>query len=186
MTSLILGLLAIGAIVWIYFVLYNGLIARKNQVDNAFASIDVLLTKRCELIPKLVTTVKEYMQFEQRTLAEVTRYRSRAMSATGDDRIEVENQLSRAIGNIMIAVEAYPDLKANEQFQQLLRTFNEVEEQLSAARRFYNSSVNEYNNAIEMVPSNLIASQLNYRPRRFFEATERQRQDVDVQGLFRS
>jgi LemA protein len=179
--TLLLILAVIGATIAI---LYNGLIAKKNQVDNAFASIDVLLKKRCDLIPNLVATVKNYMKFEQQTLAEVTRLRSRVMQASGDTRVDLENQISRAIGNIMVAVEAYPELKANQNFMQLQGTLLEIEEQISAARRFYNTSVTDYNNAIEMFPTNLIASQMNYRLKKVFEATEQERRNVDVGGLF--
>jgi len=164
--------------------MYNGLVAKKNQVENAFASVDVMLKKRSDLIPNLVATVKQYMQFEQQTLVEVTRLRSRAASATGDARIDLENQISRAIGNIMVAVEAYPELKANQNFTQLQESLNEVEEQISAARRFYNSAVNDYNNAVEMFPTNIMAQSMNYRMKKMFEATEQERRNVDVGNLF--
>lgn len=172
--------------IFLYIVLRNGLVDKKNQVENAFSSIDVLLKKRYDLIPNLVATVKEYMQFEQKTLVEVTRLRSRAMQSSGDTRVDLENQISRAIGNIMVAVEAYPELKANQNFQQLQGSLNEIEEQISAARRFYNSAVTDYNNAVEMFPTNIIASSMNYRLRRLFEATEQERVNVDVRGLFNS
>ncbi len=164
--------------------MYNGLVAKKNQVENAFASVDVMLKKRSDLIPNLVATVKQYMQFEQQTLVEVTRLRSRAASATGDARIDLENQISRAIGNIMVAVEAYPELKANQNFVHLQESLNEVEEQISAARRFYNSAVNDYNNAVEMFPTNIMAQSMNYRMKKMFEATEQERRNVDVGNLF--
>jgi LemA protein len=164
--------------------MYNGLVANKNQVENAFASVDVMLKKRSDLIPNLVATVKQYMQFEQQTLVEVTRLRSRAASATGDARIDLENQISRAIGNIMVAVEAYPELKANQNFVHLQESLNEVEEQISAARRFYNSAVNDYNNAVEMFPTNIMAQSMNYRLKKMFEATEQERRNVDVGNLF--
>jgi LemA protein len=164
--------------------MYNGLVAKKNQVENAFASVDVMLKKRSDLIPNLVATVKQYMQFEQQTLVEVTRLRSRAASASGDARIDLENQISRAIGNIMVAVEAYPELKANQNFVHLQESLNEIEEQISAARRFYNSAVNDYNNAVEMFPTNLMAQSMNYRLKKMFEATEQERRNVDVGNLF--
>ena len=165
---------------------YNSLVGKKNQVDNAFASIDVLLKKRCDLIPNLVAVVRNYADFEQKTLTDIARLRSRAMSSRNNssDRVEVENQISRAIGNILVAIEAYPELRANDNFTSLQATLNETEEQLSAARRFYNSSVTDYNNAIEMFPTNLIASQLNYQLKQVFETTHQERQNVDVGSLF--
>lgn len=181
------GLVVLGfvvVLVFLYFALYNSLVGKKNQVENAYASIDVLLKKRCDLIPNLVAAVKNYMQFEQKTLVEVTRLRSQIAQSSGDTRIELENQMSRALGNIMVAVEAYPELKASQNFIQLQEALNEVEEQISAARRFYNTSVTDYNNAIEMFPTNLIASQMRYRLRKMFEATEQERRNVDVGNLF--
>lgn len=170
----------------VYFSLRNSLVAKKNQVENAFATIDVLLKKRCDLIPNLISSVQQYMQFEQKTLMDIARLRSQAVSGqlTGNERVQLENQISRALGNIMVAVEAYPDLKASANFQQLQGSLNEVEEQISAARRFYNAAVTDYNNAVEMVPTNAIASSMNYRVKQLFEATEQERRNVDVRNLF--
>ena len=182
---LILGLaIATGITAW---VIYNGLISKKNDVERAFSTIDVLLKKRSDLIPNLVASVQNYKQFEQNTLVEVTRLRSRVMArgVGRNERVDLENQISRSLGNILALAETYPELKASEQFKELQIAIYEVEEQISAARRFYNSAVNEYNNGIEMFPSNLIASSMNYQRRRFFEASEQERQNVDVNALFR-
>lgn len=183
MTVIIAGVIAIGITIW---VLYNGLIAKKNDVERSFSSIDVLLKKRIDLIPNLVASVQNYMKFEQQTLVEVTRLRSQVMTGgtTRGERFELENQISRSLGNILALAESYPELKSNTQFVQLQTSIFEIEEQISAARRFFNSAVTEYNNEIEMFPSNLIASAMNYQPRRLFEATEQERQNVDVNALF--
>ncbi|MEH1959765.1 MAG: LemA family protein [Nostoc sp.] len=111
------------------------------------------------MIPRLVTLAQMYMQFEQKILTEISRLRSRATSKNLSDnsRIAVEDQISRTLNKIIIAVEAYPELKTNQHFIQLQYSLNEVEEQISAARRFYNSAVTEYNNAVEMFPTNIIA-----------------------------
>ncbi len=166
--------------------IYNQLVYKKNQVKQAFSSVDVLLKKRWDLIPNLVAVVKQHMQFEQKTLAEITRLRSRAMSGdiSEEQRLTVENQISRTMGNIMALIENYPELKSNQHVTQLLASLNEIEEQISAARRFYNTAVTEFNNAIEMFPSNLIAAQMNYQPKRVFVATESERNNVDVGNLF--
>jgi LemA protein len=182
-------LITIGILVSIpgsFIFFYNNLIGRKNQVDQAFSSIDVLLKKRWDLIPNLVAVVKNYADFEQKTLTDIARLRSQAMSSRdpGGERVEVENQISRAIGNILVAIESYPELKANNNFISLQATLNETEEQLSAARRFYNASVTDYNNAIEMFPTNLIASQLRYQLKQLFEIVPQERQNVDVGNLF--
>ncbi len=169
----------------VYITLYNGLVAKKNEVENAFSTIDVILKKRCDLIPNLVAVADKYMQFEQETLTRISGLRSRALSGLEDEeRVQIENQLTREIGNILVQIEAYPNLKANQNITQLMSSLNEVEEQISAARRFYNSTVTDFNNAIEMFPTNILASQMNYRRKRVFEADERDRQNVDVRGLF--
>jgi len=172
------------ALMGVFF--YNSLIGKKNQVDNAFGSVDVLLKKRTDLIPNLVATVQNYMQYEKSTLIELTRLRSRAMSGqvSPDERVELENQISRSLGGLLVAVENYPELKANQNFMQLQGALNEVEEQISAARRFYNSAVTDYNNAVEMFPTNLIASQMNLRLKKVFEITEQERQNVNIRNLF--
>lgn len=176
----------VATIILIIILLYNSLIDKKNQVEKAFSSIDVLLKKRCDLIPNLVAVVKNYAQFEQQTLIEITNLRSRLVSgrATGGTRVDLENQISRLIENILVSVEAYPDLQANLNFIQLQESLNEIEEQISAARRFYNTAVTEYNNAVEMFPSNLIAVAMNYRQRRLFVTSQQDRQNVDVRSLF--
>lgn len=166
--------------------IYNQLVYKKNQVKQSFSTVDVLLKKRWDLIPNLVAVVKQHMQFEQKTLAEITRLRSRAMSGdiSEEQRLTVENQISRTMGNIMALIENYPELKSDRHVTQLLASLNEIEEQISAARRFYNTAVTEYNNAIEMFPSNIIAAQMNYQPKQVFVATESERANVNVGNLF--
>jgi len=166
--------------------LYNGLIGRKNQVENAFGSVDVLLKKRYDLIPNLVSAVKAYMTHEQGTLTEITELRAKAVSGTlsDDQKVALDNKVSKALGGIMVAVENYPDLKANQNFIQLQGSLNEVEEQISAARRNYNASVKDYNNSVEMFPSNIIANMMNYKMKEYFEISETQRKNVNVGDLF--
>ncbi len=168
--------------------IYNQLVYKKNQVKQSFSTVDVLLKKRWDLIPNLVAVVKQHMQFEQKTLAEITRLRSRAMSGdlSEEQRLTVENQISRTMGNIMALIENYPELKSDRHVTQLLASLNEIEEQISAARRFYNTAVTQYNNAIEMFPSNLIAAQMNYQPKQVFVATESERNNVNVADLWDS
>ncbi|BAY09017.1 LemA family protein [Calothrix sp. NIES-2098] len=157
----------------IFISLYNKLIYKKNQVDNAFATIDVLLQKRCDLIPSLVAVAQIYVQFEQRVLTEISRLRTIANSQklSGNSRVIVEEQITQVLNKILIAVEAYPELKANQHFLQLQYSLNEVEEQISAARRFYNTAVTEYNTAVEMFPTNLIAWGMKYKLKVHFQAT---------------
>ena len=169
------------------FLMYNSLIGKKNQVENAFASIDTLLKKRYDLIPNLVSTVKQYMQHEAGVLTEVTELRSKALSSglSSDEAVELDNKIGKALGGIMVAVENYPELKASDNFQQLQRSLNEVEEQISAARRAFNAAVTDFNNAVEMFPTNIMAGLMHYRRRQLFEIPEQERRNVDVGDLFK-
>jgi LemA protein len=169
------------AIVFFFFViipiiLYNTMVGKRNQVDNIFGSIDALLKKRYDLIPK----------YEQQVLKDVTEMRTKAMSGSlsPDDKVELDSKMSKAIGGIMVAVENYPDLKANQNFLQLQSAMNEIEEQVSAARRAYNASVTDYNNACQMFPTNIIAGMMGCKTKKVFEITEAERQNVNVKELF--
>lgn len=181
------ALIAIGIILFVLVIIYNNLIARKNQINDAFSSIDVMLTKRYDLIPNLVDAVRQYMKHEKSVLNELTELRAQATSRqlSDDEKVKINNKISRALGGIMVAVENYPDLKASENFLQLQRALNEIEEQLSASRRAFNAAVTAYNNALEMFPSNIIASSLNYSRKEWFEAVEEKKQDVQVGKLFK-
>lgn len=182
--AIIIGVVVILVVVFIY----NSLIAKKNQVTNVFGTIDALLKKRYDLLPKLISTVKAYMEHEKSLLTEITEMRAKAVSGrlSDDEQVDLDNKLSRMLGGIMVAVENYPDLKANQNFLQLQRTMNEVEEQISAARRAYNAVVTAYNNAVEMFPTNVAASMMRYKLKKVFEISEEQREDVDAEKLFKS
>ena len=166
--------------------MFNSLIGKKNQVKNVFGTIDALLKKRYDLLPKLITTVKEYMKHERELLEKITELRAKAVSGnlSDDQQVDLDNQFSKLLGGIMVAVENYPDLKASQNFLHLQRTMNEVEEQISAARRAYNASVTDFNNAVEMFPTNITASMMNYKRKRFFEIPKEQRQNVDAAKAF--
>ena len=168
--------------------LYNSLVGKKNQVKNVFGSIDALLKKRYDLLPNLISTVKTYMQHERGLLTEITELRAKAVSGriSDDQKVDLDNKLSRMLGGIMVAVENYPDLKANQNFLQLQGSMNEVEEQISAARRAYNAAVTDYNNAVEMFPTNMVASVINYKLRKLFEISEKERENIDAGKLFKS
>ncbi len=166
--------------------IYNSLIGKKNQVLNVFGTIDALLKKRYDLIPNLIATVKGYMQHERTLLAEVTEMRAKAISdrTSDDEKVELDNKVTKILSRIMLAVENYPDLKASENFMHLQRTLTELEEQISAARRAYNAAVTDYNNAVEMFPTNIVASMMNYKRRKFFEISEKEREVVDAGESF--
>ena len=182
--AIIIGVVVILVVVFIY----NSLIAKKNQVTNVFGTIDALLKKRYDLLPKLISTVKAYMEHEKSLLTEITEMRAKAVSGrlSDDEQVDLDNKLSKMLGGIMVAVENYPDLKANQNFLQLQRAMNEIEEQISAARRAYNAAVTAYNNAVEMFPTNVAASMMRYKLKKVFEISEEQREDVDAEKLFKS
>ena len=182
--AIIIGVVVILVAVFIY----NSLIVKKNQVTNVFGTIDALLKKRYDLLPKLISTVKAYMQHEKSLLTEITEMRAKAVSGrlSDDEQVDLDNKLSKMLGGIMVAVENYPDLKANQNFLQLQRAMNEIEEQISAARRAYNAAVTTYNNAVEMFPTNVAASMMRYKLKKVFEISEEQREDVDAEKLFKS
>lgn len=179
-------LIILGVIALIAILMYNSLIGKKNQVENIFAGVDAVLKKRFDLIPNLVASVSQYMEHEKSTLEKVTEYRAQAMKPgiSNDQKIALDAKLTSALGAINIAMEAYPDLKANENVMHLQRSLNELEEQISAARRAYNQAVTDLNNAIEMFPTNIIARWMNLNRRAVFEITVTERQNVDVNALF--
>jgi LemA protein len=185
LSVLIVTLLLAGIVFMVGVRIYNGLVHLKNQVSQSFATVDVLLKKRWDLIPNLVAVVKSHMQFEQKTLAEITRLRSQVMAGgiSNDQRLTLENQISRTMGNVVALIENYPELKSDRHVTQLLESLNETEEQISAARRFYNSAVTEYNNALEMFPSNLVASYLRYQAKELFVTPAEERNNVNVGEL---
>jgi LemA protein len=176
--------IAIGVVVFILLVMVvmnNSLVSRKNQVDNAFASIDVYLKKRSDLIPQLVNAVKGYMKHEKEVLAEITQLRAAAQDVElgSNERVGIENGITAALGKVAIAVEDYPDLKAGENFLMLQRSMNEVEEQLSASRRAFNASVTDYNNGVESIPSNIIAGMKGFKTKNVFTIPSDQRPSME-------
>jgi LemA protein len=176
----------VGLLLIVFVVMYNGLVGRKNLVEQAFATIDVQLKKRADLIPNLVSTVQAYMKHESGTLTKITELRARAQAAgpQSGERMSLENQIGGLLKGLMVQVEDYPELKASENFSQLQRSLNEVEAQLAAARRTYNASVTEFNNAVEMFPTNLVAGVMSYRRRELFEIDEADRKSPDVGKMF--
>lgn len=181
-------LIVAGLILLSIVFMYNTLISKKNQVENIFAGLDAILKKRYDLLPNLVASVKEYMVHERITLEKITELRTKALGGNLDNatKIALEKQLSSMLGNLMVAVENYPTLKANENFLHLQGTLNELEEQISAARRAYNQSVTDYNNAIEMFPTNFMANLMKLERKEVFSVPSRERANVDVKNLFKN
>lgn len=170
-TYIILGVLA-AFVLWIIFS-YNRLIALTNRSEEAWSDIDVQLKRRYDLIPNLVETVKGYVTHEKETLAKVTEMRTRAMNADSvAEHAEAENMLSGALKSLFAVAESYPDLKANSNFVELQRELSDTENKIQAARRFYNSVVQDLQNALEQFPSNIIGSMFGFKTREFFALGE--------------
>lgn len=180
---IIIGILAVLIIAFIS--IYNSLIRLKNRVDEAWSDIDVQLKRRYDLIPNLVNTVKGYASHEQETLAKVINARNEAMSAQGSGDAEAiskaENNLAGSLKSIFALAESYPDLKANTNFLELQRELADTENKIQAARRFYNANVRDFNTKIEVFPTNLIAANLKFVKRNFFEIeNEEEKKNVEV------
>jgi LemA protein len=150
--------------------LYNRLVRLRNNREQAFADVDVQLKQRHDLIPQLVESVKGYMGHERGVLTEITEARSNAMKAsTINEKIAAENKLSTALDGLKVSLEAYPDLKASQNFMDLQNEISDVENKIAAARRFFNSATKELNVATELFPSNLIATLFNFKREPMFE-----------------
>ena len=179
-------LLIIPVVIVIFIIaVYNSLAAKKANVQNAFAGIDVQLKKRCDLIPNLVSSVKAYMTHESGTLDKLTELRTRAAAASDPaERLALDKELSGTLKSVMVQVEAYPDLKASANVIQLQKSLNEVEEQISASRRAYNAAVTEYNLAIRIFPNNLFAGMFGHTESPLYEAAPEERATPNVGDLF--
>lgn len=156
-------------VVWLIGI-YNALVRLRNQVKNGWSQIDVQLKRRHDLIPNLIETVKGYMKHERETLENITAYRSQAMNASSvGEKAKAEGLLGGALGQLNIAVEAYPDLKANQNFLSLQEELTSTENKISYARQSYNDQVMFFNNKIQMFPSNIVAGMFNFSEEEFFE-----------------
>lgn len=171
---ILLGLIVAG--------MYNGLVRLRNQVKNAWAQIDVQLKRRHDLIPNLVETVRGYATHERQTLERVIEARRQAVSAGSvEDRIKAETELGGALGRLLLVVEQYPDLKANQNFLALQEELTSTENKIAFARQFYNDSVMQYNTRLEVFPTNLVAGMFQFKPATLFEVTrEEERQAPQV------
>lgn len=179
MTTIIIIAVVVVLVFWAIS-LYNNLVKLRNNRENAFANIDVQLKQRHDLIPQLVATVKGYATHEREVLQRVTEARTAAMSATTiNDKVVAENALSNALAGLKVSLEAYPDLKANQNFLQLQGEISDVENKLAAVRRFFNSATRELNNAVETFPSNLFAKMFGFKREPMFEVPQEERADYD-------
>ena len=181
-TWIILGLVVLLALV--IMGMYNGLITLKNRVDEALSDMDVQLKRRYDLIPNLIETVKGYAAHEQGTFDKVVAARSAAMSVSSTDvenKIKAENELSSTLKSIFALSEAYPDLKANQNFLELQRELSDTEDKIMASRRFYNGNVRDFNTKLQVFPTNVINGMLKFAAYKFYELPDSaQRENISV------
>ncbi len=185
-TIIFLGIIAVVAVYGV--IIYNNLVALKHNVSKSWSNIDVLLKQRHDELPKLVETCKQYMGYEQETLEKVMKARSAVASAreAGDvSRLgPAETQLRMGLGNLFALAEAYPDLKANDNFKHLQQRISGLEDSIADRREFYNETVNANNVRIEQFPDVIIARLLNFKERDLLEFSDEEKQDVDIKALF--
>ena len=157
----------------IYILARNGIIRLRNQCDEAWSGIDVQLKRRHDLVPNLVESVKGYATHERETFEKVTQARAAAMQASGPEEAgKAESQLTAALGGLRVVAEQYPQLRATENFQQLQRSLSELEDEIQASRRIYNSNVQQYNTRIQQFPGSIIADRGSFTAKPFFEITD--------------
>ena len=175
-SGLIIGIVIAAVVALLLFILvgmYNGLVRKRNRSENAWAQVDVQLKRRHDLIPNLVETVKGYAAHERGTFDEVTNARTAAQQAQGPQaQAQAENMLTQALGRLFAVAEAYPQLRATENFQQLQAQLSETESNIAIARQVYNDTVLTYDNALETLPTSIIAGIFNFRPREYFQADD--------------
>lgn len=175
-------ILAVIILIIIYaFILYNNFISLDNKVKEAFSTMDVYLKKRWDLIPNLVETIKGYAKYEEETLTRVTKLRNNVYNEmTNDEKIINNEELSSNVSKIMALKEAYPELKANENFIDLSNKLTKIEDDIANARKYYNGTVRIYNNKVQMFPNNIFAKIFNYKTKRMFEASLEDKQNIRI------
>lgn len=182
------GMAGIAAFILLVIIIsiYNSLVRKRNEVLNAFSGVDTQLKKRFDLIPNLVAVVKQYMNHEKELLTQITQIRSKANAGnmSNNQKVALDNELSKSIDTLLVNVENYPQLKTNNSFMHLQRSINEAEAQISAARRTYNATITEYNNAVQSFPSNIMAAMMKFKTKEIFHISPAERQNVNIQKLF--
>lgn len=176
---MIIALVVVGVLLLAGVFIYNGLIRAKLRVDEAWSDITVQLKRRSDLIPNLVNTVKGYAKHEKQVFEEVTQARTAVMNAKGvKDTAEADNMFEGALKSLFAVAEAYPDLKANENFKQLQDELVDTEDKIQAARRFYNGAVRDYTGKTQVFPTNLFAGIFGFKTREFYEVEEAERASI--------
>ena len=175
-------IIAIIVLILIYFgVTYNSFVKLNNTVKEAFSTMNVYLKKRWDLIPNIVETVKGYAKHEKSTLKEIIELRNSTYdNMSANEKVDVNNKLSQGINKLMAIAEAYPDLKANENFKDLSQQLTKVEDDIANSRKYYNGAVRIFNDKVQMFPSNIVSGMLGFKEQKMFEASEFERENVQV------
>ena len=184
---LVVAIIVIGVL----YNIYVKVIQKKNKVKEAMGGVDVQLKKRYDLIPNILTIANKFMEHERGLIEDITKLRTQAASIRSDadtisEKMNLDNQIANKMGQLMVNVENYPQLKSDQTMVQAMQTYSEVEEHIAAARRFYNSAVNDLNNAVEIFPSSVIASALNIQPYPFFKAEEAAKEPINAANYFKN
>lgn len=170
----------------IIIIIYNSLISKVNQIKNAEGALDATLKQRYDLLPNLVEVVKQYMDHEDKMFTKIIELRSRAQSANSfSDKIEVNKEIDQTMKNIFMTVENYPNLLSNQNFVKLQEAMVDLESNIAAARRFYNTSVVNYNESIQMIPGNIMASMMGLRERETYSIPESEKQNPNMKEMFK-
>lgn len=175
---IVIGILLI---IFVYIlILYNTFVRLNNKVDEAFSTMDVYLKKRWDIIPNIVETVKSYAKYEKDTFENVIQLRNNYDNLSNEEKIKINESLSNNVNKIMILVESYPDLKANENFKNLSNQLVKIEDDIANARKYYNGTVRIYNNKVEMFPNNIFAKLFGYKSKLMFMATVNERKNIEI------
>ena len=191
MSTSTITLIVIGVILLLIIIMYNSLVSKRNKVKEAFASIDVQLKKRYDLIPNILTIANKFMEHERNIFENITALRAQALKLDSnlgniENKLKLDGEIQRQMGQLMVNMENYPQLKSDQTMIQSMQTYNEVEEHIAAARRFYNAAVLDLNNATELFPSSIVASIFNFKQMPFFKVEdEKERQAVNAQEFFK-
>lgn len=185
LTVLPILVIVVAVLFIVFYNMYVSLLKKRNRVREAISGVDVQMTKRYDLIPNILTIANRFMEHEKSLLEEIAALRTRAVGVgsgaeTISEKINLDNSIASKMGQLMVNVENYPQLKSDQTMTQAIATYTEVEEHIAAARRFYNSAVNELNNAVEIFPSSVIAGMLNINSYPFFEAPESAKKGVNA------
>ena len=168
----------LGIVIVVLIIIYNTMLKKRNKVKTAFSSLDVMLKKRYDIMPNLVSMVQKYMTHESNLLTRLTELRAKAQNTNSiDESIEINNEIDDTMRKLNVSVEGYPNLKSNQNFLHMQAVLNDVEEQISAARRTYNAHVESYNTFIGMIPMNIFALIFRFKQYKLFEITETEREN---------